>query len=396
MSESKVAQTENNLPSHLPPSQVSPAKQKKRYIAPKADANTFASQQAFLDSLQPISSEGLELARCPTCWKPFGEDSDPGFDNSESPVKLRCGHIFGDKCLSSTYRMPETSQFVLQPLGYEPGKRGLLLGQKLDAYVAKHPGPESSQYLAKLFGDMLEEADQLIHGEQLFGSYWWPILQEVRRAGGSRTADVTFMENAIILDLQYTPRQEPTAPHKLYNFAKSSDKTVQQMLSDMEAQLGTIQAKAYPATTPATLPIAPIFAEPQNTTTGSIASKSLGSLTTPGAVATVPSNTSEAQPWQTALAKETNLDKLTALKESKETFPPKTATKHSKSAGALVPQNAQAYQATAEEHKRQEIRAQGKKIQPKCFEEIRAIPSRTSLTEVQRLELVLCSNKTRK
>jgi hypothetical protein len=60
---------------------------KARYAPPQPDADTFATQQAFLDYLIPVPIESVDEGskKCPICWKPYGEAADPGFDNSEQP-----------------------------------------------------------------------------------------------------------------------------------------------------------------------------------------------------------------------------------------------------------------------------------------------------------------------
>jgi len=145
----------------------------KSYSPPKADALTFPTQEAFLESLEPISIEEVNdnNRRCPICWKAYGEKPDPGFDNTEMPVKLRCGHIFGDKCLASTFGLPETVRHSLKPLSFDGASAGCLLGSKLEAWLRTSAAvPE--QHVQKL-EDMLLAAD----GDKLFGEYWWIILQ---------------------------------------------------------------------------------------------------------------------------------------------------------------------------------------------------------------------------
>ncbi|KAL1796166.1 hypothetical protein ACET3X_004706 [Alternaria dauci] len=122
--------------------------QKAHYVPPRPDADTFADQQAFLDSLASISidSVGEDSKKCPTCWKPYGEEADPGYDNSEQPVRLKCRHVFGDKCLRDTFGLPTTSTVTLEPLAFGPGSRGRQLGQRLHAYWQKSKDREQDEY----------------------------------------------------------------------------------------------------------------------------------------------------------------------------------------------------------------------------------------------------------
>lgn len=194
---------------HSTATQQSPKskKKKKRYIAPQPDANTFASQQEFLESLSPIAVEQVESngLRCPICWKTYGEAPDPGFDNSELPVRLRCHHVFGQKCLGSTFGIPKDSRVELQPLSFSPGSRGAALGHRLHTYVAQHghslEGKRDSQNnIAQIFSKMMQEAYLPRQGHVVFGDFWWPILQFVGSQATRPERGITFMENAIVID----------------------------------------------------------------------------------------------------------------------------------------------------------------------------------------------------
>ncbi|CAN9319449.1 unnamed protein product [Alternaria alternata] len=101
-----------------------------RYAPPQPDADTFATQQAFLNHLMPVPIESVDedSKKCAICWKPYGEAADPGFDNSEQPVRLKCKHTFGDKCMLATFAVPGTSTITLETLAFGPGSRGYQLG----------------------------------------------------------------------------------------------------------------------------------------------------------------------------------------------------------------------------------------------------------------------------
>ncbi|KAF1828855.1 hypothetical protein BDW02DRAFT_651777 [Decorospora gaudefroyi] len=181
-------------------------KKKKRYVAPQPDKHTFATQQTFLESLTPIPVESVNEAnrKCPICWKPYGEAPDPGFDNSEAPVKLQCDHVFGDKCLRHTFAIAGTSTIAIRPLTFCPNSRGVLLGEKLIGYALLNK--QHHQNDVEMFSNMLEESYRPEQGSTHFGDYWWPVIQQLQR-GTHNMSGITLLDNAIILDRK--PRKVP-------------------------------------------------------------------------------------------------------------------------------------------------------------------------------------------
>lgn len=103
-------------------------KGKKKYTPPMPDENTFDTQEEFVKSLVPVPISSIpEVDRkCPHCWKRFGE-TDPGYDNAEDPVKFRCGHAFGEKCMKEVFRLPIPVKVELHPLSFGSGSRGAKL-----------------------------------------------------------------------------------------------------------------------------------------------------------------------------------------------------------------------------------------------------------------------------
>ncbi|KAF2702750.1 hypothetical protein K504DRAFT_363199, partial [Pleomassaria siparia CBS 279.74] len=110
---------------------------KKRYSPPRPDADTFDSQEEFVNSLVSIPIAEVEEynRKCPHCWKRYGE-SDQGADNAENPVKFRCGHVFGEKCMKDVFRLPTAVKVDLCPISFESGSRGADLGARLDQFLA--------------------------------------------------------------------------------------------------------------------------------------------------------------------------------------------------------------------------------------------------------------------
>ncbi|KAH4952312.1 hypothetical protein HBI38_001130 [Parastagonospora nodorum] len=174
----------------------------RRYSAPKADRDTFDSQQAFLDSLHPIEIEDVEEdeQKCPLCWKQFGEGPDPGHDNSERPVRLRCNHVYGDKCLADLFRLPETSRVKLHPLRFFPGDKGHLLGQILCKYRQSLGAEFRNRNDVELFEKFLTSIE-IPSGPPKPEDYWNSILVGIFKMIDHRSiVDITFMENAVVLD----------------------------------------------------------------------------------------------------------------------------------------------------------------------------------------------------
>jgi hypothetical protein len=181
------------------PQQPEKKPRKKRYSPPQPDANTFRTQQEFLGSIEaiPIDSVDENSRKCPICWKPFGEAADPGFDNTEEPVKLRCDHVFGDKCLRQTFALPGTSTVDIRPITFLPKSRGTALGQKLCTYAENHREKPQDDIL--IFSKMLEESYLPEKGSQIFGDYWWPVIRQLQ-SGTHDLGGVTLLDNAVILD----------------------------------------------------------------------------------------------------------------------------------------------------------------------------------------------------
>jgi hypothetical protein len=201
-------------------SQLKKKKQKKRYLPPQPDARTFRTQQDFLDSLAPISIESVDpnSRKCPICWKPFGEAADPGFDNSEEPVRLRCNHVFGNKCLNHTYTLPGTSIIDVRPLTFFPGSKGTALGRKLHVYAESNNVNSTSKSKAEICSKMVEESYLPEKGTQVFGDHWWPVIRQLQ-SGTHDLGGVTLLDNAIILD------RKPTKPKGPENTGKKLMKT---------------------------------------------------------------------------------------------------------------------------------------------------------------------------
>ncbi|CAN9283109.1 unnamed protein product [Alternaria alternata] len=157
-----VAGIESNLAS-IPSAWPSNSDKRVHYTPPQPDADTFATQQAFLDYLMPVPIESVDedSKKCPICWKPYGEAADPGFDNSEQPVRLTCRHTFGNKCMLATFAVPGTSTITLEPLAFGQGSKGYQLGR-----------------------------------------HWSSVFQELRRRTEkiSGCRKIILLENAIILD----------------------------------------------------------------------------------------------------------------------------------------------------------------------------------------------------
>lgn len=196
-------------------------KKKKRYVPPHPDSDTFPTQQAFLDSLKPTSIDEIDedFRKCPICWKLYGEAADPGHDNTEEPVRLRCNHVFGDKCLAYTFALPDTSQAEFRSLSFTPTSRGSALGLKLHAFIIKYNSKNNSKnsgYDAETFVKMLEESDQPKKGQELFGDYWWPIFRELRDRNGDMD-DVTFFENAVVLDYKPARPKEDVSNYSSFD-----------------------------------------------------------------------------------------------------------------------------------------------------------------------------------
>lgn len=342
VSVSSLPQTPSPAQAQLQPQ---PQPKSKRYTPPKADANTFATQQAFLDSLQPMSIEEVDLdkRKCPICWKCFGEEPDPGFDNSELPVKLRCHHVFGHKCLADIFGIPASTHLKLQPLQYTPGKKGHLLGQKLAAYHTLHGAKFRNEF--ETFEHMLNTPHRE-KGPQVFGMYWWPIVLQILHSHRG-LSQITLMENAVILDY------EPLTANK-HQHTQSDPAIVSQHLS---AASSSFEQTLLDAADGYDLHMESI-AQNGNTTFMTWSSSSSASSQPAPASAWGPTESfhpvqADKTTWEEALTGETNLDKLKALQKQKEN------AVQSETAAAQKLKALKA-QAALEEARKQEVeRAQG-------------------------------------
>lgn len=314
------------------PPQAQSQNETKRYTPPKADSQTFDTQQEFLDSLQPMSIDDVDEAqrKCPICWKYFGEPPDFGFDNSELPVKLRCNHIFGHKCLANTYALPQASHIQLQPLSLAPHSKGRLLAKKLAEYFKMHGSNFRNE--AETFDKMLQESCQLSRGPEICGTYWWPLFEKVLQAG-CQPAQVILMENAMVIDYEPPKRQNQTGQsyaigsEHLNASSTGLDQSLASLASTynpstvMDSGSGSVEVPHGQSSTSAFAPTAipnstlppamlqhsaAIAAKTQQAFYNSIGMGITGMGITAG--------TNDAQKtWQTALANKTNLDKLSDL-----------------------------------------------------------------------------------
>ncbi|KAF2823204.1 hypothetical protein CC86DRAFT_469053 [Ophiobolus disseminans] len=295
----------------------------KPYSPPKPDSLTFPTPKAFLDSLQPIPIEQVEdnNQRCPICWKLYGEVSDPGFDNTEMPVRLRCGHVYGDKCLASTFRAPETRYHRLRPLSFSScSRKGCVLGQKMHEFLSSQDAIDGFRDI----GTMLKHACdvEVDRGHQLFGEYWSPILQEVAH-NRNKLTDIILMENALILDYDTKARHT----HPLNEYSQSTWALLANM-EDFDEPLPPITATAsllgHEVQLPAEVDPSDLFInEPTPPSTGSnleLPPMPAYFQPTPNliAVSAAQSSSDATQTWQEKLAHTTNLDKLSALHKGKQ------------------------------------------------------------------------------
>jgi hypothetical protein len=284
-----------------------PKKQKKRYQPPQPDKHTYASQEDFVASLHAISLDDVEPEqKCPTCWKPFGEAPDFGFDNSELPVKLRCGHVFGNKCLANTFALPELSRLILEPLSFQAGKKGLQLGQMLNQYARTHGA--NFRDITEMFAHML--ATMSTPGtcrDQLFGNYWFERFLDIQQIEGD-LASITFMENAIVLD------SKPPVPSIWNRATGSMDKTLLPSPPDSlnDTSLPSSSCEFGFATGYCEFPS--MFPPPTT-------AKSLGLEPEVPQQGIAGPNDATQGTWQEALSNETKLDKLAALQKLNKDVP---------------------------------------------------------------------------
>lgn len=299
--------------------QLQPQPKSKRYTPPKADANTFPTQQAFLDSLHPMPLEEVDVdkRKCPICWKLFGEPPDPGFDNSEMPVELRCHHVFGHKCLADIFGIPASTSLQLQPLQYSLGKRGYLLGQKLAAYHTLHAAKFHDEF--ETFEHMLKNM-RFERGPQELTSYWWVVLTQIIHSHRG-LGRITLMENAVILD--YAPvtakthqqtQPDPGIPPQFLPPASSLQQTLLGTADSMSVQMDGVGHDGDMALM--------TWSSSSSTSSQPTPAQSyahLSSIQSPGTTNDlVLIDTGNSTTWEEALTGETNLDKLKALQKQKE------------------------------------------------------------------------------
>jgi hypothetical protein len=184
---------------------MSPQAAPKRYRPPQPDANTFDTQEAFLDSLRVIPVDTVDEGdrKCAHCWKRYGE-SDPGFDNAEDPVRLRCNHVFGEKCLRDLFGLPESVRVNLPPLSYEPGSRGADLGRRLSQWV-DHCGVDKGALMLggnrqKDFTKLLNQLQAHPADEKTLGPYWTTLFLQAM-APRPNVDRVFILENAVVFDV---------------------------------------------------------------------------------------------------------------------------------------------------------------------------------------------------
>lgn len=178
---------------------------KKRYRPPRADKNTFATQQEFLDSLHVTDISGIDEndRKCALCRKPYGEPPDPGFDNSEEPVMLRCSHAFGDKCLQNLFGLPPKISAQLVPLRFSVASYGMVLGKRLHAYVRANmdkPLDDLTEIMLKL----TEEIGTAQQSLKILGKHWGVTLNKVLLVDYDLAA-IRLMENGLVFDISLNP-----------------------------------------------------------------------------------------------------------------------------------------------------------------------------------------------
>ncbi|KAF2641756.1 hypothetical protein P280DRAFT_284139 [Massarina eburnea CBS 473.64] len=149
--------------SNTPPSFEAP---KRLYRAPRADADTFPTQQEFLDSLQTVPVESVPESdrKCGYCWRDYGQPSSPDEDDAEQPVRFRCGHFEGENCMKNIlFAIPKMTRFDLAKLSFEPGSRIEELMGDLHFYLerdktckptARKSLGSDSQIMDRLLGDI--------------------------------------------------------------------------------------------------------------------------------------------------------------------------------------------------------------------------------------------------
>jgi hypothetical protein len=168
---------------------------RRRYQPPQPDENTFATQELFFESLQPCSVDLVaeHNRRCAHCWKRYGE-TDPGFDNAEEPVMLRCGHSFGIKCMQELFALPAIIKTDLVPLQFGPKSMGVKLARSLEKRLGTSGEAEYPQLVGQvLAGIYMSESDvDMDSGWRLIFASISPSLHIL---------NIRLYENAIVYDI---------------------------------------------------------------------------------------------------------------------------------------------------------------------------------------------------
>jgi hypothetical protein len=235
---------------------------KKGYTAPEPDNDTFHSQEAFLSSLRTIDIESLDQdsLKCGICWKVYGEAPDPGEDNSEQPVRLRCSHVYGHKCLEDLFKEVPNIEAELIPLCFDdPTSRACELGRKLEALLGNAP---EDTHQATIF-NALNMAIGQRKGIEVFGSYLWTIFDHLKTYIALELSCITLMENAVVLDPM--PRESKTGPRNPNPFI---DEALDCQLAFDQGQ--PITGPPSPSYTPLWVPILVQWRSSMNTPTRSM------------------------------------------------------------------------------------------------------------------------------
>lgn len=168
---------------------------KRRYQPPQPDENTFATQELFVESLQPCSIEAVaeHNRRCAHCWKSYGE-IDPGFDNAEEPVLLRCGHSFGLKCMQELFALPGITKTPLVPLEFGPLSMGLKLAKSLEKHLGTSAEADYPQLVGQLLAGMYMNT-----GDVDMDAGWRMLLSNI--SPSLQILTIRMYENAVVYDI---------------------------------------------------------------------------------------------------------------------------------------------------------------------------------------------------
>lgn len=220
---------------------MAPPGGKRGYRPPKANANTFRTQEEFLASLKPVPIDSLDpnSRRCAHCWKRYGE-SDPGHDNAEEPVKFRCSHVFGEKCMRDLFGLPKRVKIDLVPLAFDPDSNGADLGRRLSEYLAAS-GVEKEAIVSDsdkeaVFSELLKDIEHLNNarrGAEKLGNFWFPLIQSACTPR-TNVQHIHFLENALIFDTATTPTPPPTTTTCPHATGPLSLFSVGDMFSDLQ------------------------------------------------------------------------------------------------------------------------------------------------------------------